>query len=134
MFRRLAPIATLMAVALVWRNVSPAAAETDLDALMRQVLVRRDDNWKKLQQYVLDEREQIDLRGPSRMPVWGERREYTWYIRDGFAVAGGACCLPTGITPTSIVCRTDAVEDCSCGQPFRHARGVAATVDRSQGR
>src|SRR4029077_17596092 len=41
---------------------------------------------KKLQQYVLDEREQLELRGPSRVPIWGERREYTWYIRDGFFV------------------------------------------------
>ena len=53
---------------------------------MRQVFARRDDNWKKLQQYVLDEREQIEVRGPSRQPIWGERREYTWYIRDGFFV------------------------------------------------
>ncbi len=53
---------------------------------MRQVLVRRDDNWKKLQQYVLDEREQIELRGPDHQPIWGERRDYTWYIRDGFFV------------------------------------------------
>jgi hypothetical protein len=53
---------------------------------MRQVLARRDDNWKKLQQYVLDEREQIEVRGPSRQPIWGEQREYTWYIRDGFFV------------------------------------------------
>lgn len=62
------------------------AAQTDLNALMRQVLARRDDNWKKLQQYVLDEREQIELRGPSRTPIWGERREYTWFIRNGFFV------------------------------------------------
>src|SRR4030095_1178485 len=61
-------------------------AQTDLDAFMRQVLVRRDENWKKLQQYVLDEHETIDVRGPSRLPLWGERREYTWYIRDGFFV------------------------------------------------
>ena len=53
---------------------------------MQQVVARRDDNWKKLQQYVLDEREQIELRGPQRVPLWGERREYTWYIRDGFFV------------------------------------------------
>ena len=69
--------------------LSPAAtlrAETDLDAFMRQVLARRDDNWKKLQQYVLDEREQIELRGPNLQPIWGDRREYTWYIRDGFFV------------------------------------------------
>src|SRR4051794_12655285 len=66
----------------------PAAlvADTDLDAFMRQVLARRDDNWKKLQQYVLDEREQIELRGKDLQPIWGERHEYTWYIRDGFFV------------------------------------------------
>jgi hypothetical protein len=63
-----------------------AGAQTDLDAFMGQVLARRDDNWKKLQQYVLDERETIDLRGPGRVPLWGERRDYTWYIRDGFFV------------------------------------------------
>ena len=34
-----------------------AAAESDLDAFMQQVLAHRDDNWKKLQQYILDERE-----------------------------------------------------------------------------
>src|SRR3954467_5512049 len=53
---------------------------------MKQVVARRDDNWKKLQQYVFDEREQLELRGPNRAPIWGERREYTWYIRDGFFV------------------------------------------------
>ncbi len=63
-----------------------AAAQTDLDAFMQQVLARRDDNWKKLQQYILDEREQIEVRGPARIPLWGERRDYTWYIRDGFFV------------------------------------------------
>ena len=63
-----------------------ASAQTDLDAFMKEVLARRDDNWKKLQQYILDEREQIELRGPSRQPMWGEDREYTWYIRDGYFV------------------------------------------------
>src|SRR6266542_7043646 len=61
-------------------------AQTDLDGFMRQVLARRDDNWKKLQQYILDERERIELRGPTRQVMWGEDREYTWYIRDGFFV------------------------------------------------
>ena len=59
---------------------------TDLDAFMQQVLASRDENWKKLPQYVLDEREAIDVRGPGHVPIWGERREYTWYIRDGFFV------------------------------------------------
>src|SRR3954466_1920937 len=66
----------------------PAAvvADTDLDAFMREVLAKRDDNWKKLQQYVLDEREWVDVRGPGGALMWGDRRDYTWYIRDGFFV------------------------------------------------
>src|SRR3954469_9495957 len=67
-------------------TLGAAPAETDLDAFMKQVVARRDDNWKKLQQYVFDEREQFEMRGPNRVPIWGERREYTWYIRDGFFV------------------------------------------------
>src|SRR6266545_724939 len=67
-------------------SIAAPHAETDLDAFMKQVLARRDDNWKKLQQYVLDERETIHLQGPGRVPLWGERRDYTWYIRDGFFV------------------------------------------------
>src|SRR5262245_62475467 len=61
-------------------------AQTDLDAFMEQVLARRDANWKKLQQYILDERETFELRGPTRLPIWGQQRDYTWYIRDGFFV------------------------------------------------
>ncbi len=67
-------------------TLGAAPAENDLDAFMKQVVARRDDNWKKLQQYVFDEREQLEMRGPNRVAIWGERREYTWYIRDGFFV------------------------------------------------
>ena len=65
---------------------SERPAENDLDAFMRQVVAKRDDNWKKLQQYIFDEREQMELRGIGRQPIWGTRHEYTWYIRDGFFV------------------------------------------------
>jgi len=75
-----------LATAVTVGGSAPAAAQTDLDAFMQQVVARRDDNWKKLQQYILDEREVFELRGPTRLPLWGERREYTWYIRDGFFV------------------------------------------------
>jgi hypothetical protein len=61
-------------------------AQGDLDTFMRQVVERRDLNWRKLQQYVLDEHEQTEMRGPSGMPLWGERRDFTWYIRDGFFI------------------------------------------------
>jgi len=67
-------------------SASPRAEQNDLDAFMRQVLASRDANWKKLQQYVLDERELIELTGPGRIPLWGERREYTWFIRNGYFV------------------------------------------------
>lgn len=59
---------------------------SDLDALMARVLATRDENWKKLQQYVLDEREEIELRGPARLRIWGDQRDYTWFIRDGVFV------------------------------------------------
>ena len=78
-------LAALVLCLAAWTSAS-LHAQNDLDDFMRQVLVRRDDNWKKLQQYVLDEREQIELRGPNHQPIWGERREYSWYIRDGFFV------------------------------------------------
>ena len=62
------------------------SAQNDLDAFMQQVVARRDDNWKKLQQYVLDEREVLDLRGPGNVRMWGEERDYTWFIRDGYFI------------------------------------------------
>jgi hypothetical protein len=79
--------ATVALALLGWFGAQPRpGAQSDLDDFMKQVLERRDSNWKKLQQYVLDEREQIEMRGPSGTPLWGERRDYTWYIRDGFFV------------------------------------------------
>jgi hypothetical protein len=64
----------------------PLPATSDLDAFMQKVLAQRDENWKKLQQYILDEREQIQVRGPSSVPIWGERRDYSWFIQDGYFV------------------------------------------------
>src|ERR1700704_3314170 len=84
-----AAVVAAVAVAVSVTGPLVAAAPSppgELDALMRQVLEKRDENWKKLQQYVLDEREQFELRGPAGATVWGERRDYTWFIRDGFFV------------------------------------------------
>lgn len=64
----------------------PVNAQSDLDAFMEKVLARRDDNWKKLQQYVLEEKEAFDLTGPGGFPLWGMRREYNWFIRQGIFV------------------------------------------------
>ena len=85
--RSMAAVVLLAALSLFRAPATPVlAAQSDLDAFMQQVVARRDDNWKKLQQYILDEREQIEVRGPARISLWGERREFTWYIRDGFFV------------------------------------------------
>jgi hypothetical protein len=62
------------------------AGQSDLDAFMQKVVARRDENWKKLQQYVLDETELVQVRGPSQLPIWGDRREYTWFIKEGYFV------------------------------------------------
>ncbi|HKH74242.1 MAG TPA: hypothetical protein VKA59_22945 [Vicinamibacterales bacterium] len=69
-------------IALRAQTATPAPA-TDLDAFMSRVLERRDDNWKKLQQYVLEERETFQLIGPGATPLYGVRRESTWFPRDG---------------------------------------------------
>jgi len=82
------PVVSCVAVLLCGLLLSAAGApgQTDLDAFMQAVLERRDENWKKLQQYILEEREEVQLRGPGRIPVWGEKREYSWYMRDEFFV------------------------------------------------
>jgi hypothetical protein len=81
--------AVTMAVALIAcvAGGPPARAQdSDLDTFMARVLERRDENWKKLRQYLLDEREEVAIVGPSGAPLWGERRDYTWFIRDGVFV------------------------------------------------
>jgi hypothetical protein len=72
--------------ALVTALSTISIAQTDLDAFMKAVVARRDDNWKKLQQYILDEREETVLNGPGSARLWGEQRDYTWFIRDGYFV------------------------------------------------
>ena len=79
-------LAALLAGAGLLAAPAASAIQSDLDAFMAGVLDRRDENWKRIQQYVLDEREFVRVLGPGRMPLWGERREYAWYIREGFFV------------------------------------------------
>lgn len=81
----LAALALLALADPLWAQ-APAAPVNELDAFMAQVLARRDDNWKKLQQYILDEQERAELRGPGETLLWGEKRDYVWYLRDGYFV------------------------------------------------
>ena len=63
-----------------------AAPANELDTFMEKVLKRREFNRQTLEQYVLDETEQIEVLGPSRMPLFRQKREFTWYVRDGLHV------------------------------------------------
>lgn len=65
---------------------APLGAQADLDAFMKAVLERRDENWKKVQQFILDETERIEVLGLGGMRMWGQEREYQWFIREGFFV------------------------------------------------
>jgi hypothetical protein len=82
--------ATLLALVVCLARATPfgqvLAPTAELDAFMSQVLAQRDENWKKVQQYILEERERAELRGPFDILLWGAEREYIWYPRDGFFV------------------------------------------------
>ena len=65
---------------------STPAPNNELDAFMAKVLEKREINRQTLEQYVLDEVEQVEVLGPSRMPVYRQKREFTWYVRDGLHV------------------------------------------------
>src|SRR5688572_31211116 len=68
------------------KTAGKPAPTAELDVFMAQVLTRRDENWKKVQQYILDEKERAELRGPFDILLWGAEREYMWYPREGFFV------------------------------------------------
>lgn len=76
----------LIACALVAAAGATAAQQSDLDELMGRVMLKRDDNWKKLQQYVLEERESMEVTALDGRRVYGFKREYQWFPRDGFFI------------------------------------------------
>jgi hypothetical protein len=84
---RLVLVCGLVAASVTTRaQTTPPAQTTDLDAFMSRVLERRDDNWKKLQQYVLEERQTVDFIGPGATPLYRSRIESTWFPRDGMFI------------------------------------------------
>jgi hypothetical protein len=87
------PLALVLALLAA---VLPVAAQTDLDRLMADVVARRDDNWKKLQQYVLREEATFRVTGPQDTPLFGSRREYVWFPRQGFFIRSPVS--PDGVT------------------------------------
>jgi hypothetical protein len=80
-------LSTLALLAAVLAIGAPSLpAQSDLDAFMERVLARRDENWKKLQQYILDERESFRVTGPDGSRIYGYDRRYTWFIREGMFI------------------------------------------------
>ena len=74
------PVLALALCVMLWgghtaRSAQPAPRTSDLDAFMAQVLARRDDNWSKLQQYVLDERERVQVVGPAGARLYALDRD-----------------------------------------------------------
>ena len=63
-----------------------ARPPTDLDRLMEDVVKRRDDNWKKLQQYILNERQKVTVTGPDGLRLYGSVHDYQWFVKDGFFI------------------------------------------------
>ena len=68
-----------------WVAGAPATSQSDIDALMKRVLATRDENWKKLQQYLLEEHVTSEVQNGSAR-IWGERREFQWFLRDGYFI------------------------------------------------
>jgi hypothetical protein len=79
-------LAAALAALLLSGAVPTAQPPSDLDQLMERVLAQRDENWKKLQQYVLEERETFDLTGPGGARLYGFRKDYSWFMQDGVFV------------------------------------------------
>jgi hypothetical protein len=76
----------LLAVCLAVSAIAMPSAQSDLDALMSRVLERRDENWKKLQQYTLNELETLQLAAVAVFRLYGFEREYLWFPRKGFFI------------------------------------------------
>jgi hypothetical protein len=82
----LAAVTLPLAVPTTWAQPTAVRPKTDLDVFMARVLERRDENWKKLHDYILSETERFALSGPGRVPLYGFRREFSWYVRDGYLI------------------------------------------------
>jgi hypothetical protein len=75
-----------LVICLATAALATPAAQSDLDAFMGRVLARRDENWRKLQQYTLNERETLQITALAVLRIYGFDREYLWFPRAGFFV------------------------------------------------
>jgi hypothetical protein len=64
--------------------------EGDLDSFMEKVLKRREINWDELHGYVFSEKEVLEIKGVKIPAIESFRREYVWFVRDGYLVRSPA--------------------------------------------
>lgn len=63
-----------------------AAAATDIDEFMSKVMQNRRIDAERLRDYVFSEKEELDIKGPRIAAIESFRREYVWFVRDGYLV------------------------------------------------
>ena len=63
-----------------------AAAATDIDQFMSRVMQNRRIDAERLRDYVFSEKEELDIKGPRIAAIESFRREYVWFVRDGYLV------------------------------------------------
>jgi hypothetical protein len=79
-------VAAALLAALPAVRAEAPPRETDLDRFMAAVLARRDENWRKLQQYILEERERVLVSGPGGARLFGMVHDYQWFVREGYFI------------------------------------------------
>lgn len=76
----------MVRIALMILLVSQAP-ENDIDAFMAKVLARRDVNWDQYYEYFGKERTELIVEGSlPGVPLMGFRKEFLWFVRDGYMV------------------------------------------------
>ena len=63
------------------------APSSDIDAFMEKVLAQRGANWEQYYDYFCKERAELEIVGSlPGVPLSGFRREFLWFVRDGYMV------------------------------------------------
>ena len=96
----------MVRIALMMMLVSQAP-ENDIDAFMAKVLARRDVNWDQYYEYFGKERTELIVEGSlPGVPLMGFRKEFLWFVRDGYMV-----CSPVSVDGVEISADVRAREE-----------------------
>ncbi len=96
---------------------------------MKQVLTRRDDNWKKLQQYTLEEDETFQVAALNGRKLYGFKREFSWYPQEPSTELGTSDVIFVR-SPIS----ADGVKVSDADRRAAEARWLKQEQDREKGR